>query len=151
MRNPRQQERFYKSLKALPYRQEVYDTRPDAHEVYRINSASAADGVIQYTQSSMVGRGLTGMAYRLGSPTGSYDDRWDRLYDVGDTGVLSFAGSTGSDGRYEISYTFDVSGVTGVAHDQYYGVEFTVNAADAPATGLHSTTQTIFHVQDTIG
>ena len=153
MINPKQREDYYKSLRPLPYKETVYSTHTDRDDAYLVNSASAVDGVIEFTQDSMVGRGCTGMVYRLGSPTGYYSDRWDRQYAVGDTGCLSYSGSTGYQGTYQIEYTFDVSGVTGVAHDQYYGIQFEINkgAAEAPVTGLHMTTQTVFHVHDTIG
>lgn len=108
-------------------------------------SFDTCEGRMSVWDESLIPSGYTGSVWAVSAPTGWSGDRWNKKYELASvTGCLSLTGETGPRGSYDVFWRVDMSGITGVAHGQYYGVQVMVDGW----TGIHHTADLVIKVKD---
>lgn len=100
-------------IKYINYNQKQYGLQP----VVKCKSTSTIGGSIKLPSD------LTTIDVELSKCIGETGVRYLPVLDIGVTGTTLFY--TGLNDT--IDYTFNASGVTGIAHGQYYGIKFMTN------------------------
>lgn len=92
-------------------------------------------------------QGFTGSLWRADAPT-DWARRYNKAYELPITGILNLSGETGYQGStYDVAWRLDMSGITGIEHGQFYGMEIALNPTAGGTTTRYEATA-IVQVKD---
>ena len=140
-----------RSVPYRPWRWTCYSRQVQDSKICPMLKAKTSDmleGRVTFYCDDLVPTGFTGVVWACAGPTGWSGGRLDKDYVVpGGTGVLTMQGDTGPRGAYDVFWHADISGFTGVADGQWYGLQIGTNTESA--TGPHFTAELGIRVRDT--
>jgi len=115
----------------------------------RCKSRDTVQGRLSFYSSTLTPEGYTGVLWCVQSPTGWSGDRYSQAYVVQPVAsVVSLTGDTGPNGSYDVFWEVDMQAVTGIAYNDYYGLQISMNPGMSQETGPHYTADLVIHVQD---